>query len=189
MLSSRPVSHDHAYRDRVLGCLIGGAVGDAFGYAIEFDQLDAIRRHHGPAGLRTPVLRNGRLQVSDDTQMTLFTLEGLTRAVGSDGTWNMDSAVTEVRRAYLDWLDTQQEQRTGQRSGRNVGGAGRPARAAGTGQAIPASARYTPAGRAPSKRRSTTAKAAVVRCAQLQSPSCPGSTPGLPFHWERSSAH
>jgi ADP-ribosylglycohydrolase len=97
---------------RVLGCLLGGAVGDGFGYAVEFDRLDVIRRHHGAAGLREPVLRDGRLVVSDDTQMTLFTLEGLARAVGPKGEWHEDAAVEdaaveEVRRAYLDWLDTQ----------------------------------------------------------------------------------
>ena len=27
-------------RDRALGCLVGGAVGDALGYAVEFESLD-----------------------------------------------------------------------------------------------------------------------------------------------------
>jgi ADP-ribosylglycohydrolase/protein-tyrosine phosphatase len=92
---------------KLLGCLIGGAVGDAFGYAIEFDSLDTIRREHGQAGLREPVLEAGKLVVSDDTQMTLFTLEGLTRAMNGGGAWSSDQAVDEVRRSYLDWLDTQ----------------------------------------------------------------------------------
>ncbi len=40
--SVRPVgSHDRA--DRIWGCLLGGAVGDAFGYAVEFDRLKRIR--------------------------------------------------------------------------------------------------------------------------------------------------
>ena len=67
---------------RVLGCILGGAVGDAFGYAVEFDRWDRIRQPHGPEGLREPVPdRLGRLVVSDDTQMTLFTLEALTLAL------------------------------------------------------------------------------------------------------------
>jgi ADP-ribosylglycohydrolase len=53
------------------------------------------------------VFHAGRLAVSDDTQMTLFTLEGLLRAAGPDGSWTEDGVVAEVRRAYLDWLDTQ----------------------------------------------------------------------------------
>src|SRR3712207_390991 len=81
--------------------------GDAFGYAIEFDTSEAIRRRWGPGGVREPVLHAGRLVVSDDTQMALFTLEGLLRAVGPDGAWSEDGVVAEARRAYLDWLDTQ----------------------------------------------------------------------------------
>ena len=70
--------HDETHTARVLGCVLGGAVGDAFGYAIEFDRWDSIRRTHGPQGLREPVFNaHGQLVVSDDTQMTLFTLEAL----------------------------------------------------------------------------------------------------------------
>jgi ADP-ribosyl-[dinitrogen reductase] hydrolase len=96
-----------ASTDRLLGGMLGGALGDAFGYAVEFDSLEAIRRRFGPEGIREPVFHAGHLVVSDDTQMTLFTLEGLGRAVGPDGSWIEDGVVAEVRRAYLDWLDTQ----------------------------------------------------------------------------------
>src|SRR5215218_9395343 len=50
-------------------CLLGGALGDAFGYAVEFDSLEAVRLRFGPEGIREPVLHAGRLVVSDDTQM------------------------------------------------------------------------------------------------------------------------
>jgi ADP-ribosylglycohydrolase/protein-tyrosine phosphatase len=100
-----PVAPARLLREsRLLGCLLGGAVGDAFGYAVEFDPLEQIRARHGPEGLREPVLRAGRLVVSDDTQMTLFTLEGLLRA--------RDAGARDVRpflrEAYLDWWLTQQ---------------------------------------------------------------------------------
>jgi ADP-ribosylglycohydrolase len=39
------------YRARVRGCLLGGAVGDALGYAIEFTSLDRIRATHGRHGV------------------------------------------------------------------------------------------------------------------------------------------
>jgi ADP-ribosylglycohydrolase len=87
-----------------LGCLLGGALGDAFGYVVEFDSLESIRARHGADGLREPVLRAGRLQVSDDTQMTLFTLEGLVRAREAGAT----DAHPFLREAYLDWWLTQQ---------------------------------------------------------------------------------
>ena len=98
---------------RVLGCILGGAVGDAFGYAVEFDRWDRIRQTHGPEGLREPVPdRLGRLVVSDDTQMTLFTLEALTLALPTQ----MPPPFTKnllrpfqaaCRQAYLHWGDTQ----------------------------------------------------------------------------------
>ncbi len=82
--------------DRILGCLIGGAVGDALGYQVEFDSWSRIRREWGPAGV-TELRRN---RVSDDTQMTLFTAEGLLEA--AEG-----AEAASVRRAYLRWYDTQ----------------------------------------------------------------------------------
>ncbi len=91
---------------RRLACLLGGALGDGFGYAVEFDSLANIHKLHGPGGLREPYFRGGELVVSDDTQMSLFTLEGLTRAM-LDGDPSDPVLVEQVRLAYLDWLATQ----------------------------------------------------------------------------------
>lgn len=90
--------------EKMVACLLGGAVGDGFGYQVEFDSLASIRSRFGPNGLQTPVLKNGHLLVSDDTQMTLFTLEGLLRWHGMKDA----SAVDHIRLAYLDWLHTQE---------------------------------------------------------------------------------
>jgi ADP-ribosyl-[dinitrogen reductase] hydrolase len=91
----------------VLGCLLGGAIGDAFGYAIEFAGLSEIRRRYGEDGLRAPLLsKSGRAQVSDDTQMTLFTLEACLDAEAMAAS-DADAFVARVHRAYLDWLNTQ----------------------------------------------------------------------------------
>ncbi|AYG95653.1 ADP-ribosyl-(dinitrogen reductase) hydrolase [Brevundimonas naejangsanensis] len=89
--------------DRVLGCLFGGAVGDGFGYAIEFDRLPAIRKRYGEKGLTEPVLTNERLVVSDDTQMTVFTASAVARV----GEFEAAEAVAAIRAAYLDWYRTQ----------------------------------------------------------------------------------
>ena len=63
------------------GCLIGGAVGDALGAAIEFKAHAEIKDEFGPAGLRDYAMAYGRLgAITDDTQMTLFTAEALLRA-------------------------------------------------------------------------------------------------------------
>lgn len=95
------------FRSRVRGCIVGGAVGDALGAGIEFDSLDRIRAAHGPAGVTDYVTAFGRRgAVTDDTQMTMFTVEGLVRAhVRRDtGDWHPP---TDVHRAYLRWYATQ----------------------------------------------------------------------------------
>jgi len=67
--------------DRYIGCLIGGAIGDAFGAPIEFASIDDIKEQYGEDGLRSMVLNgDGVAEFTDDTQMTLFTAEGLLRA-------------------------------------------------------------------------------------------------------------
>ena len=41
------------YLDTIRGCMIGGAVGDALGYPIEFMKEDAIWNKYGPKGITT----------------------------------------------------------------------------------------------------------------------------------------
>ncbi|EPH39705.1 ADP-ribosylglycohydrolase family protein [Streptomyces aurantiacus] len=98
-----------AYRARVRGCLLGGAIGDALGYAVEFTSLDGIRAAHGPAGVRGPLPdAAGVSRISDDTQMTLFTAEALRTAHARERRKGIGGAAPElVRQAYLRWLDTQ----------------------------------------------------------------------------------
>ncbi|HEY8457381.1 MAG TPA: ADP-ribosylglycohydrolase family protein [Actinopolymorphaceae bacterium] len=91
------------------GCLLGGAIGDALGYPIEFLDLAQIRQVHGDRGITDlltiePDKRRG--VVSDDTQMTLFSAEGIIRArVRADrGVCHPPSV---VHSAYLRWLATQ----------------------------------------------------------------------------------
>lgn len=101
------LASNDAWLDRVLGCLLGGAVGDAFGYAVEFDSLAKIRKCFGEQGLTRPVFQDGKLVVSDDTQMTLFTLEGILRCTDVNGELATPVWLDEVRHAYLDWYETQ----------------------------------------------------------------------------------
>ena len=65
--------------DKVRGSLIGGAIGDALGYPIEFMSLKAIRQKYGDKGyINYQEFNNlGKAVISDDTQMTLFTANGL----------------------------------------------------------------------------------------------------------------
>lgn len=122
VLATQPLNRDEAFLDRALGCVLGGALGDAFGYPIEFHRLDQIRRQFGSKGLSKPLFMQGTFQVSDDTQMTLFTLEGLAKAGRGAETPVLTDHLT---RAYTDWLDTQ----SGGPTNQNCTGwlAGRPA--------------------------------------------------------------
>jgi ADP-ribosyl-[dinitrogen reductase] hydrolase len=92
--------------ERALACLAGGAVGDAFGYEVEFIKLREIRARFGPAGIEAPVFHSGKLIVSDDSQMTLFTLEGLLDGLKDGSGWR-DRCIPAIRQAYLGWLNTQ----------------------------------------------------------------------------------
>ena len=38
--------------DRIRGCLLGGAIGDALGWPVEFQRLDRILDDHGPEGVK-----------------------------------------------------------------------------------------------------------------------------------------
>ena len=60
------------YLDKIRGSLIGGAAGDALGYAVEFLQDYQIFEKYGKNGITEYNLVNGVAQISDDTQMTLF---------------------------------------------------------------------------------------------------------------------
>ncbi len=64
--------------EHIAGCLLGGAVGDALGAPVEFLSLREIRGRFGPEGVREFAEAFGRRgAVTDDTQMTLFTAEGV----------------------------------------------------------------------------------------------------------------
>ncbi|WP_406860283.1 ADP-ribosylglycohydrolase family protein [Streptomyces sp. HUAS MG47] len=97
-------------RSRVRGCLLGGAIGDALGNPIEFLSLDGIRRTYGEQGVTgmVPDAEGVTGRITDDTQMTLFTAEGLIRAHARSAAKGIGGAETAcVQRAYRRWLDTQ----------------------------------------------------------------------------------
>ena len=88
----------------ILGCLIGGAAGDALGYAIEFNREDWIFSRYGSAGITEYELTNGKALISDDTQMTLFTAEGILLAKNP---MNYTAYISGMFDAYQEWLRTQ----------------------------------------------------------------------------------
>ncbi|OQY81269.1 MAG: hypothetical protein B6D41_19915 [Chloroflexi bacterium UTCFX4] len=94
-----------------VGCLLGGAIGDALGAPIEFLTLAQIRERFGERGVTRYVeFADGAGQFTDDTQMTLFTAEGLLRAgnrARQRGIYGARQVI--VYQAYLRWLHTQGE--------------------------------------------------------------------------------
>jgi ADP-ribosylglycohydrolase len=95
--------------DRYIGCLLGGAVGDALGAPVEFMRLDDILRRFGSRGIRDYAPAYGRKgAITDDTQMTLFTAEGLILSRLRAGGQEDKSIPAFVHEAYLRWLATQE---------------------------------------------------------------------------------
>ena len=83
------------------GCLIGGAVGDALGYAVEFMNENEIFSKYGERGITEYSMTRGTALISDDTQMTMFTAAALIDGLSSGN--YLDS----ISRGYLGWYKTQ----------------------------------------------------------------------------------
>ena len=95
-------------RDRFLGCLLGGAAGDALGAPVEFMKRATILERFGPRGITSYAPAYGRTgAITDDTQMTLFTAEGLLRAYVRGERRGIGHVPSVVAHAYLRWLKTQ----------------------------------------------------------------------------------
>ena len=123
--------------DRAIGCMLGGAAGDALGYPVEFMYYEEIKKRYGANGIRNYELTSGKAQISDDTQMSIFTATGILTAIACEAMdqwhyiWDEMDRIRErqpgaecddiqiqnenfdptgyVRIAYKDWLVTQGE--------------------------------------------------------------------------------
>ena len=94
--------------DSIRGCLMAGAAGDALGYTVEFISRNAIIAKYGKQGIhRFELDSNGKALVSDDTQMTLFTANGILMGV-TRGYMRGIGGIPEdyVMYAYKDWYFT-----------------------------------------------------------------------------------
>lgn len=102
-------------QDKIRGSFIGGAAGDALGYPVEglkdFKKIKEVFGEDGITKLTPPWLAGGekydKALISDDTQMTLFTANGILNATRKKA--DMKSSICE---AYLEWYLIQ----TGQKS-------------------------------------------------------------------------
>jgi ADP-ribosylglycohydrolase len=109
-LSVENMQRQHPTQERFLGCLLGGAVGDALGAPVEFMDRSTILRRFGSAGItRYAPAYGGIGTITDDTQMTLFTAEGLIRGWVRGCFKGITSYTGVTAHAYLRWLQTQGE--------------------------------------------------------------------------------
>lgn len=103
----------NAVRDRYQGCLLGGAVGDALGAPVEFLRRTEILERFGPRGIVDLAPAYGKVgAITDDTQMTLFTAEGILRAYVRGMLRGICHQPSMIHKAYLRWLYTQGEHST-----------------------------------------------------------------------------
>ena len=96
-------------QDKCRGSLIGGAIGDALGYPVEFMSYAEILAKYGEDGITAydtsyPWLNEkfDKALFSDDTQMTLYTAEGLLEAERRG-----KPIVATICNAYLAWFGRQ----------------------------------------------------------------------------------
>jgi ADP-ribosylglycohydrolase len=95
--------------DKYLGCILGGAIRDSLGAPTEFMSLQQIIEKYGKGGVIDYVEFQDEIgRITDDTQMTIFTAEGLLRAFHRAhlrGIWGAYLQITYS--SYLRWLFTQ----------------------------------------------------------------------------------
>lgn len=95
-------------KDLFIASMLGGTIGDALGYPIEFMRLKEIKEKYGDNGLTELILDNitGKALISDDTQMTLFTADGIIRTY-ERGNKSEFLAKDGIYPSYLRWYYTQ----------------------------------------------------------------------------------
>ncbi|TWR93280.1 ADP-ribosylglycohydrolase family protein [Pseudomonas saxonica] len=94
--------------ERIKGCLLGGAVGDTLGAPVEFLEWPAIEAKFGPQGVIDFAPAYGITgAITDNTQMMLFTAEGLLRAYVRGSSRGACHVPSIIHHALLRWLMTQ----------------------------------------------------------------------------------
>ena len=101
-------SQIHGFR----GCLLGMAVGDAMGAAVEKKTYEEICETYGPAGLLGYDTVNGLAEITSYTQVAAFAVNGLLLAISRGQT---QEAMAYVTMAMKEWCGVQHLPRDPQR--------------------------------------------------------------------------
>jgi ADP-ribosylglycohydrolase len=90
--------------DKVQGCILGLAIGDALGYPTEFMSLSQIHEQYGPNGVQDfePSSDHPPGTFTDDTQMSIAVAEALIEA-GHSG---IDNLMRVMSRRFVEWSES-----------------------------------------------------------------------------------
>ena len=86
---------------RVRGCFLAGAYSDALGYVVEFNDDSMIRSKYGKDKITEMDRIGGVVEVSDDTQMDIYTAQGIIHA--AEKNCDYEGMVKEIYPSYLLW--------------------------------------------------------------------------------------
>ena len=89
--------------DKLKGCLLGLAIGDAMGRAVDAKTLDEIFLDYGPAGLLGYDLTNGVAEISSHSQIAAFVCNGLLQSLAR----GQNSYLPRVTNALKEWAHAQ----------------------------------------------------------------------------------
>lgn len=108
-IGERRKNRKERVKDCIRGSLMAGAAGDALGYPVEFMSRNAILTKYGSKGITQFELDSyGKALISDDTQMTLFTVNGMLMGVTRGAMRGIGGEPENyVDGAYIDWYYTQ----------------------------------------------------------------------------------
>lgn len=94
--------------ERSQACLFGGAIGDALGAPVETMDWPAIRERFGESGVQALAsTTDGPGRVTDDTQLMLFTAEGMLRGYVRIQEHDIYAPTSTIHHALIRWLTTQ----------------------------------------------------------------------------------
>lgn len=82
-----------------------GALGDAFGYQVEFDNMTRIEYKYGSSGIKYKVAEE--MPASDDTQMTLFLWECINEYIKDNSQYDLKDFTILAHKYFKDWYKTQ----------------------------------------------------------------------------------
>lgn len=90
------------------GCLKGGAIGDALGWPVEFYSIEKIKNKFGQTGIQNLLINSkGKAEITDDTQMTIFTADGLIKSLIKKSNIDEMPDMKEIFNSYKLWFNTQ----------------------------------------------------------------------------------